>query len=157
MCRTASARAPTSDGEIAPGTVASLESRLRELFPQAAEARDRARLVGRAGRAARLAVRGRRRPAAPRRLVGRLRRRRRRGGEPRRPIVADLVRGERSDLVTLPFVGHAWRRDWEPEPLRYLGVTAMYSLYRTADRREAHTGRPSRLAGIANKITGRKH
>ena len=40
--------------------------------------------------------------------------------------------------MTLPFVGHAWRRDWEPEPLRYLGVTAMYALYRTADRREEH-------------------
>jgi hypothetical protein len=72
-------------------------------------------------------------------------------------IVADLVRGERSDLVTLPFVGHAWRRDWEPEPLRYLGVTAMYTLYRTADRREAQTGRPSRLAGLADRITGRQH
>jgi hypothetical protein len=72
-------------------------------------------------------------------------------------IVADLIRGERSDLVDLPFVGHAWRRDWEPEPLRYLGVTAMYALYRTADKREAATGRPSRLAGIANRITGRTH
>jgi hypothetical protein len=33
----------------------------------------------------------------------------------------------------------------------------MYALYRTADKREAATGRPSRLAGIANRITGRTH
>ncbi len=144
-------------GEIAPGTVASLERRLRQLFPAAAGARidhgwsgvlgvprdwrfavgaDPARRVAWSGGYVGVGV-------AAANLGGR--------------IVADLVRGERSDLVELPFVGHAWRRDWEPEPLRYLGVTAMYALYRTADQREAATGRPSRLAGIADKITGRTH
>jgi glycine/D-amino acid oxidase-like deaminating enzyme len=144
-------------GEIAPGTVASLERRLHELFPAAAGARidhgwsgvlgvprdwqfavgaDPARRVAWSGGYVGVGV-------AAANLGGR--------------IVADLIRGERSDLVDLPFVGHAWRRDWEPEPLRYLGVTAMYALYRTADKREAATGRPSRLAGIANRITGRTH
>ena len=72
-------------GEIAPGTVASLERRLRAAVPAGRRGARRARLVGRARRAARLAVRRRRRPGAPRRLVGRLRRRRRGGREPRRP------------------------------------------------------------------------
>jgi glycine/D-amino acid oxidase-like deaminating enzyme len=144
-------------GEIAPRTVASLERRLRELFPAAADARidhgwsgvlgvprdwqfavgaDPARRVAWSGGYVGVGV-------AAANLGGR--------------IVADLVRGQRTELVDLPFVGHAWRRDWEPEPLRYLGVTAMYALYRTADKREAATGRPSRLAGIANRITGRTH
>jgi glycine/D-amino acid oxidase-like deaminating enzyme len=71
-------------------------------------------------------------------------------------IVADLVRGEQTDITSLPFVGHAWRRDWEPEPLRFLGVNGLYAAYRAADRREAQTGRPSRLAAVANRITGRR-
>jgi glycine/D-amino acid oxidase-like deaminating enzyme len=144
-------------GEIAPGTVASLERRLRQLFPQAADTRVAHGWSGVLGvpRDWQFAVGAdpHRRVAWSGGYVGVGVAAANLGGR----IVADLVRGERSDLVTLPFVGHAWRRDWEPEPLRYLGVTAMYSLYRTADRREAHTGRPSRLAGIANKITGRKH
>jgi glycine/D-amino acid oxidase-like deaminating enzyme len=144
-------------GEISPGTVASLESRLRELFPQAAETRVVHGWSGVLGvpRDWRFAVGADpdRRVAWSGGYVGVGVAAANLGGR----IVADLVRGERSDLVTLPFVGHEWRRDWEPEPLRYLGVTAMYSLYRTADRREARTGRPSRLAGIANRITGRTH
>jgi glycine/D-amino acid oxidase-like deaminating enzyme len=145
------------DGEIAPGTVASLERRLRELFPAAAEARVAHGWSGVLGvpRDWRFAVGAdpQRRVAWSGGYVGVGVAAANLGGR----IVADLVRGERSDLVTLPFVGHAWRRDWEPEPLRYLGVTAMYALYRTADRREEQTGRPSRLAGLANRITGRKH
>jgi len=48
-------------------------------------------------------------------------------------------------------------RQWEPEPLRWLGVQSMYALYRTADRRERNRALPhtSRLARIANRITGR--
>ena len=55
----------------------------------------------------------------------------------------------------LPWTGRRVRR-WEPEPLRWLGVRAMYLLYREADRRES-TGlrRPSRLTGVANLLTGR--
>ena len=144
-------------GEIAAGTVASLERRLRELFPQAADARVAHGWSGVLGvpRDWQFAVGAdpERRVAWSGGYVGVGVAAANLGGR----IVADLVRGERSDLVTLPFVGHAWRRDWEPEPLRYLGVTALYSLYRTADRREASTGRPSRLAGIANKIAGRTH
>jgi glycine/D-amino acid oxidase-like deaminating enzyme len=70
--------------------------------------------------------------------------------------LADLVLERDTDLVRLPWVGRRVRQ-WEPEPLRWLGVQAMYALYRAADRREnerrlAHT---SRIARVANAITGR--
>ncbi|MDH6196888.1 glycine/D-amino acid oxidase-like deaminating enzyme [Mycobacterium frederiksbergense] len=70
--------------------------------------------------------------------------------------LADLVLERDTDLIRLPWVGRRVRK-WEPEPLRWLGVQAMYALYRTADRRESTNGltRTSRLARVANKITGR--
>lgn len=70
--------------------------------------------------------------------------------------LADLVIGRETDLTSLPWVDRRVRL-WEPEPLRWLGVHAMYALYRTADRREdtrdlVHT---SRIANLANRITSR--
>ncbi|GAA1018353.1 FAD-dependent oxidoreductase [Acrocarpospora pleiomorpha] len=68
--------------------------------------------------------------------------------------LADLALGRDTDLTTLPWVGRRVRR-WEPEPLRWLGVHAMYRLYRLADAREATgTPRTSVLARIADMITG---
>ena len=71
--------------------------------------------------------------------------------------VADLVLGRSTELTALPWVGHTSRR-WEPEPLRWLGVHALYRAYRRADRVEA--GRPddprtSRWAAAADRISGR--
>jgi glycine/D-amino acid oxidase-like deaminating enzyme len=69
--------------------------------------------------------------------------------------LADLVLRRDSELVRLPWVGRRVRR-WEPEPLRWLGVRAMYGLYRAADRREdAGLARPSRLARLGDRLTGR--
>ncbi len=69
--------------------------------------------------------------------------------------LADLVLGRDTELVALPWVGRRVRR-WEPEPFRWLGVRAMYGLYRAADRREdAGLERPSRLARIGDRLTGR--
>lgn len=69
--------------------------------------------------------------------------------------LADLALGRTSELTALPWTNRAVRR-WEPEPLRWLGVRAMYGLYRTADRREDDgLIRPSRLARIGNVLTGR--
>jgi glycine/D-amino acid oxidase-like deaminating enzyme len=58
--------------------------------------------------------------------------------------LADLITGNDSDLVRLPWVGHRSRR-WEPEPLRWLGVNVARHAAWRADRAEARTGRPSRL------------
>jgi hypothetical protein len=50
-----------------------------------------------------------------------------------------------------------WRvRRWEPEPLRWLGVHALYRLYRLADAREARgLPRTSRAARVADLFSGR--
>ncbi|MEU8462672.1 FAD-dependent oxidoreductase [Streptomyces sp. NPDC029003] len=68
----------------------------------------------------------------------------------------DLVLGESTELTGLPWVQHRVRR-WEPEPLRWLGVHALYAAYREADRRETATHRPTTtpLARLADRISGR--
>lgn len=67
--------------------------------------------------------------------------------------LADLVLGRRTDLVELPWVGHRSRR-WEPEPLRWLGVTAALRAMTSADAVEARTGRPARRAAMVNRLLG---
>lgn len=69
----------------------------------------------------------------------------------------DLILGEDTDLTRLPWVGRRVRA-WEPEPLRWIGVRLIYTLYRTADRRERngaldHTSAYARLAGV---LSGRR-
>ncbi|RJL36266.1 NAD(P)/FAD-dependent oxidoreductase [Bailinhaonella thermotolerans] len=66
----------------------------------------------------------------------------------------DLVLGRDTELTALPWTGRRVRR-WEPEPLRWLGVHSMYTLYRRADAQEAAgSGRTSPLARLADLITG---
>ncbi len=66
----------------------------------------------------------------------------------------DLLLGRDSELTRLPWVGAA-ARDWEPEPLRFLGARAIYRLYRAADSLEARRGRPSAIARAADLVAGR--
>ncbi len=68
----------------------------------------------------------------------------------------DLVLGRDTDLRRLAWTNRQVRK-WEPEPLRWLGVRAMYGLYRTADRRETANrhDRTSRVARFADLISGR--
>jgi glycine/D-amino acid oxidase-like deaminating enzyme len=67
--------------------------------------------------------------------------------------LADLILGRDTDRTTLPWVGHRWR-NWEPEPLRWLGVRGMTALMGSADRAEARTGKPARRAVLLEKLTG---
>lgn len=69
--------------------------------------------------------------------------------------LADLVLGQATPRVELPWVGHV-SRNWEPEPLRWLGVRGLYIAYKLADRHEAG-GRAttSPIARVADVITGR--
>lgn len=68
--------------------------------------------------------------------------------------LCDLVLKRDTELARLPWVNRKVS-PWEPEPLRWLGVHAMYQLYRIADRREAAgLGHTSRLARFADKLTG---
>jgi glycine/D-amino acid oxidase-like deaminating enzyme len=69
--------------------------------------------------------------------------------------LADLALGRDTDLAHLPWVNRRVR-PWEPEPLRWLGVTGMYALLNAADRREDRPGAgPSRLAALGNRLAGR--
>ena len=69
--------------------------------------------------------------------------------------LADLVLERQTPLTELPWVGHR-SRQWEPEPLRWLGVRGLYVAYKVADRHEA-AGRAttSPIAKLADRITGR--
>ena len=70
-------------------------------------------------------------------------------------VQQDSGQGGRTDLTELPWAGHKVRK-WEPEPLRWLGVHALYRLYRAADRREeAGLDRTSRVARVADRVAGR--
>jgi glycine/D-amino acid oxidase-like deaminating enzyme len=67
----------------------------------------------------------------------------------------DLVLGQDTELTRLPWTGRQVRH-WEPEPLRWLGVHALYRMYRAADRREAAgLPRTSALARVASRVAGR--
>lgn len=68
--------------------------------------------------------------------------------------LADLALRRDTELTRLPWVNRRVKR-WEPEPLRWLGVNAMYGLYRAADRSEASGGAVSKLADWGNWLTGR--
>ncbi len=67
--------------------------------------------------------------------------------------LADLITGVDSPLTRLPWVGHV-SPNWEPEPLRWLGVNAGLWTMKLADRSEARHGRPSKLAGAMGRLLG---
>lgn len=67
--------------------------------------------------------------------------------------LAQLITGRESDLTHLPWVGHR-SRDWEPEPLRWLGVNGGRLLLTYADRSEARAGRPARSAKAFARLIG---
>jgi glycine/D-amino acid oxidase-like deaminating enzyme len=69
--------------------------------------------------------------------------------------LADLVLENRTPRTELPWVGHR-SRNWEPEPMRWLGVRGLYVAYNLADRLEAG-GRAttSPIARVADAITAK--
>lgn len=67
--------------------------------------------------------------------------------------LSDLIAGRDSEATRLCWVGHRSPR-WEPEPLRWLGVNAGLVAMQWADRTEARTGRPSRVAAAVDAMTG---
>lgn len=67
--------------------------------------------------------------------------------------LADLVLDRDTPITELPWVGHQ-SRNWEPEPLRWLGVRGLYVAYKLADRHEAGgRARTSPIARVADVIT----
>jgi len=69
--------------------------------------------------------------------------------------LADLVLGRDTGLTRLPWVRHQ-TRPWEREPGRWLGVHAMYRMFRIADASEErrHSQRTSVLARIGGRLAG---
>lgn len=67
--------------------------------------------------------------------------------------LSDLIRGETTELTSLPWVGHRSKL-WEPEPLRWIGVNAALTAMASADEREARTGRPSKRATYVKRMIG---
>ena len=62
--------------------------------------------------------------------------------------LADLITERPSPLTELPLVGHH-SRDWEPEPLRWLGVRYSQQAFAGIDARADRTGRPARGPSLA--------
>jgi glycine/D-amino acid oxidase-like deaminating enzyme len=67
--------------------------------------------------------------------------------------LADLVLERDSALTRLPWVGHR-SRNWETEPLRWLGMNTGLHAMSWADRTEARTGRQSRAAQVFGRFLG---
>ena len=57
--------------------------------------------------------------------------------------IADLIRGEPTDITRLAWVGHH-SPAWEPEPVRWLAINAILRLPKGADAHEERTGRPEK-------------
>jgi glycine/D-amino acid oxidase-like deaminating enzyme len=68
--------------------------------------------------------------------------------------LADLITDRDSELTSLPWVGHR-SRNWEIEPLRWLGANGGLRAMSWADAAEARNGRPSRMAALVNNLMGR--
>ena len=47
--------------------------------------------------------------------------------------LADLIVGNESPLTRFPWVNHR-APDWEPEPIRWLGITSMLTRFRVAEK-----------------------
>jgi glycine/D-amino acid oxidase-like deaminating enzyme len=67
--------------------------------------------------------------------------------------LADLITGTDSEITRLPWVGHK-SPDWEPEPLRWIGVNAGLRAMTWADHAERKSGRQSRVATAFERFIG---
>ena len=67
--------------------------------------------------------------------------------------LAALILDTGNDLTRLPWVNHR-SRQWETEPLRWLGINAGLRAMSWADQAEARTGRPSRVAQVMGRFLG---
>jgi len=67
--------------------------------------------------------------------------------------LAALVAGVEDECTHLCWVGHKSPR-WEPEPLRWIGVTSALQAMGAADGAEQRSGRPSRVAKAMSGLVG---
>lgn len=67
-------------------------------------------------------------------------------------ILADLITQRQSDLTRLPFVNHR-SRNWEPEPLRWLGVRYVQRGFMRLDRKAEATGVAPTGRSLVERLT----
>ncbi|MBR7824882.1 FAD-dependent oxidoreductase [Actinospica sp. MGRD01-02] len=67
--------------------------------------------------------------------------------------LADLIRGKRTPLTALPWVGHQSPK-WEFEPFRWIGANLGLRVMDGADAEESRTGRASRRAALFGRFLG---
>lgn len=67
--------------------------------------------------------------------------------------LTDLILNRDTALTRLPWVNHR-SRNWEPEPLRWLGINTGLRAMTLADTEEALTQRPSRIAHWVSPLIG---
>ncbi len=144
------------DGRVPERTIDVSDRRAARGAAPGPRRADRARLVRRAGGAAGLVGEHRARQGQRNGLGRWICRPRRHRDEPRGPHPGrSRSSDEKTPRTELPWVGHQ-SPNWEPEPLRWLGVRGMYTAYKLADWHEAR-GRAttSPIAVVADKIAGR--
>jgi glycine/D-amino acid oxidase-like deaminating enzyme len=137
-----------ANGEVPPKTAAALRRRLADLFPSLADTRIDHAWAGVLGVSRDWCPSVTKEAAggyvgdgvATANLAGR--------------TLTDLILGRDTELTRHPWARHRSKR-WEPEPLRWVGIRTVYSLYRAADRIEERTHRASRLATLATRLAGR--
>jgi glycine/D-amino acid oxidase-like deaminating enzyme len=67
--------------------------------------------------------------------------------------LADLITNQETNLTKLPWVNHK-SRNWEVEPLRWVGANAGLHFMTAADNSEERTGKPSKIAAAVSKLLG---
>ena len=69
--------------------------------------------------------------------------------------LVELAFEQKTERTSLPWVGYRAQK-WEPEPIRWLGVHSMYSLFGLADRWEEHRNstKTSLLAKLGSRLAG---
>lgn len=67
--------------------------------------------------------------------------------------MADLVLGRDTELTAMPIVGRR-SRDWEPEPLRWIGINAGLRLAESVDRTEAGGGEAPLRSSLLKRLVG---
>ncbi|MFK0042450.1 NAD(P)/FAD-dependent oxidoreductase [Paenarthrobacter sp. NPDC090517] len=69
--------------------------------------------------------------------------------------LVELAFEQKTERTSLPWVGYRARK-WEPEPIRWLGVHSMYSLFGLADTWEEHrdSTKTSLLAKFGSRLAG---
>jgi glycine/D-amino acid oxidase-like deaminating enzyme len=66
-------------------------------------------------------------------------------------VLTDRINGQRTEITELPMVGHR-SRNWEPEPLRWLGARYVQNRFAKIDHNAEQTGIPPTGRSVAERL-----